>query len=267
MISFIIPAYNEAENLPELLSSLRSWASSRHEDCRLIAVDDGSRDATAEILSAFRDLPVVLVRHEVNRGVHEVFRSGFHAWSEMSAEVHDLVVTVEADNTSSLGILDTMVDRARAGDDLVLASCYALGGEVVGTNLYRHFLSFCANLILRCIPGMPRVSTFSSFYRIYRAPCLEAALRAYGPRFIEEQGFVCVVEMLLKFGMIGAHISEVPFRLDGQRRKGASKMRVGRTVRGYLHLFLRAVTGRVATPLNQKRIEERLFSNEAHGGH
>jgi dolichol-phosphate mannosyltransferase len=266
MIYFIIPAFNEAANLPALLSSFWKWSRTRHEPCHLIVVDDGSCDDTAGILRAFRDLPVTVVRHETNRGVHEVFRSGFSAWSKLPAGRQDLVVTMEADNTSSLEILDTMLIRARQGDDLVLASCYVPGGEVVGTNLFRRILSFSANLILRCTPGMPTVSTFSSFYRIYRAPFLEYALQSYGQRFIEEQGFVCVVEMLLKFGLLKARISEVPLRLDGSLRKGASKMRVLRTIRGYLGLFVHAVTGRVAKPNGQVSIEKPALQNGASAG-
>jgi glycosyltransferase involved in cell wall biosynthesis len=85
MIYFIIPAYNEEANLPELLSSLQAWSASHNENCQIIAVDDGSCDSTAGILEAFRGLPVKLVRHDVNRGVHEVFRSGFAAWLEVPA--------------------------------------------------------------------------------------------------------------------------------------------------------------------------------------
>jgi dolichol-phosphate mannosyltransferase len=266
MIYFIIPAFNEAANLPALLSSLSEWSRTRHEPSHIIVVDDGSRDATPEILRAFRNLPVTVVRHEINRGVHEVFRSGFSAWSKMPAEPQNVVVTLEADNTSSLEILDTMLIRARQGDDLVLASCYAPGGEVVGTNSFRRILSFSANLILRCTPGMPTVDTFSSFYRIYRAPFLENALRSYGSRFIEERGFVCVVEMLLKFGALEARISEVPLRLDGSLRKGASKMKVLRTIRGYLGLFVHAVTGRVAKPNGEVAMEQPAFQNEASSG-
>ena len=177
MIYFVIPAYNEAENLPELLSSIHAWAGEQGEDCHLIAVDDGSRDATAAVFSAFRLLPSTLVRHEVNRGIDGVFRSGFEAWDRFPMRPGDLVVTIEADNTSSLEILGAMVRLARGGRDLVLASCYAPGGEIVGTNLRRRILSFCANLILRCTPGMPSVYTFSSFYRVYRAP-LQARARS-----------------------------------------------------------------------------------------
>ena len=260
MIHFILPVYNEAANLPELLSSLQAWAHSRHEDCCVIAVDDGSTDASAEILLAFDGLPLTFVQHRPNRGVASVFRSGLRAWSEFAVGLHDLLVTLEADNTSGLEVLDAMVQRAHSGYDLVLASCYAPGGEVVGTNLLRTTLSFCANLILRCTPGMPKVYTFSSFYRVYRAPFVKRALTAYGEQLIQEQGFVSVVEMLLKFGLIGARIYEVPLRLDGARRKGVSKMRILTTICGYLRLFLHAASGSLARPRVENGLPKQIES-------
>jgi len=267
MIHFVLPVYNEASNLPELLSSLREWAQSRHESCRLIAVDDGSIDASAQILLEFQGLPLTLIRHGTNRGVAQVFRSALCAWRECGAGSHDLLVTLEADNTSSLDILDSMVHLARGGYDVVLASCYAPGGQVVGTNLLRKTLSFCANLILRCTPGMPKVDTFSSFYRVHRAPFVARSLGAYGDNLIQEQGFVCVVEMLLKFGLLGAHIAEVPLRLDGSRRKDASKMKVIRTIRGYLQLFLDAISGRLARPQIDADRPERIIVEEVSSSH
>jgi dolichol-phosphate mannosyltransferase len=248
MIYFVIPMYNEAANLPALLRSLAQWSREWREDCHLIAVDDGSGDETPEILDSFEDFPVTVVRHDPNLGVAAAFRSGFAAWTDFPFEADDLVVTLEADNTSSLAILRTMVDRARSNSDLVLASCYAPGGAIVGTNLIRTFLSFCANLILRSTPKMPNVCTFSSFYRVHRATLLRRAIESYGERLIEEVGFVCVVELLWKFGRVGARISEVPLRLDGSVRIGASKMKVMRTVFGYLDLFMRAATKQIASP-------------------
>jgi dolichol-phosphate mannosyltransferase len=248
MIYFIIPAYNEAPNLPELLSSLAKWARRHMEECHVIAVDDGSTDATSEILQAFTNFPLTLIQHRPNRGVAAVFQSGFQRWREFHSQPQDLVVTLEADNTSSLEILHTMVEKARSGHDVVLASCYSPNGEVVGTNLLRTTLSFCANLILRCTPGMPKVYTFSSFYRVHRGPFLNHAFTAYEDRMIEEEGYVCVVEMLLKFGLMGARICEVPLRLDGSKRIGPSKMKVLRTIRGYLQLFLHATSGSLARP-------------------
>ena len=47
MIRFVIPAYNEAENIPKLLADLAPVA--RELGARVIIVDDGSTDGTAEV--------------------------------------------------------------------------------------------------------------------------------------------------------------------------------------------------------------------------
>jgi len=247
-VYFIIPAFNEAENLPGLLASLHAWLSARARGGHLVIVDDGSTDETAKLAREFDALPITLVQHPVNLGVHCVFRNGFDAVARLSPASDALIVTLEADNTSSLEILDKMLDRAREGYQLVLASCYAPGGLVVGTTLYRTFLSWCANLILRAIPGMPRVYTFSSFYRAYQASFLMQLLEAYHERLIEMEGFVCVVEILLKSARFGARITEVPMSLDGTQRKGPSKMKTLRTIHGYFRLFAWTLTGRLARP-------------------
>ena len=211
-------------------------------------VDDGSTDETAAIARGFQELPLTLVQHPVNLGVHRVFQTGFETVARLSLSAHDLIVTLEADNTSSLEILDKMLERSREGHELVLASCYAPGGYVVGTTVYRKILSWCANLILRSIPDMPRVYTFSSFYRVYQASFLTKLLTAYGNRLIEMEGFVCVVEILLKSARLGTSISEVPMRLDGTQRKGPSKMKTIRTIRGYFRLLGWSLMGRLARP-------------------
>lgn len=254
-VYFIIPAFNEAENLPGLLASLHAWLSARARGGHLVIVDDGSTDETAKVAREFDALPITLVQHPVNLGVHCVFRNGFDAVARLSPASDALIVTLEADNTSSLEILDKMLDRAREGYQLVLASCYAPGGLVVGTTPYRMFLSWGANLILRSIPGMPRVHTFSSFYRVYQASFLKHLLTAYGERLIEMEGFVCVVEILLKSAHLGVTIIEVPMKLDGTQRKGPSKMKTIRTIKGYFRLLMWSLMGRLASPAEEPASE------------
>jgi dolichol-phosphate mannosyltransferase len=248
MIYCIIPAYNEAANLPRLLQSLAEWAGAHDERLHLIVIDDGSRDATAEVASSFTRLPLTLVSHLTNRGVDRVFWTGFETVQGLGVQESDLVLTLEADNTSSLAILGEMVERGRRGADLVLASCYAPGGRIVGVTAYRFILSWCANLLLCSLPGMPRVRTFSSFYRVYGGALFLKMMRAYGERLIEEIGFVCVVEILLKCNALNPAIEEVPLVLDGSQRQGASTMRVVRTIWGYVRLAGRAFLGRPAKP-------------------
>jgi len=249
MIYFVIPAFNEAQNLPRLLSSIDGWRRQRGLEAHVMLVDDGSTDDTSAIARSFEALPLTVASHPRNLGVHRVFQTGFQSVSRFPLGPEDLIVTLEADNTSSLEILDQMLAQTSRGVDLVLASCYAPGGAVIGTTPYRRFLSWCANLILRCIPGMPRVCTFSSFYRVYRASFLSRLLASYPESLIQTDGFVCVVEILLKASRIRARISEVPLRLDGSQRRGKSKMKTIRTIGGYFRLFAWAVLGRLARPI------------------
>lgn len=265
-IYFVIPAFNEEQNLPRLFDSIHDWRLDRGVPVRLVVVDDGSTDSTAEIASRYSKLPVTLVQHPINLGVHQVFRTAFRTVHNLAPAGEDLIVTLEADNTSSLDILDKMLARAREGNDLVLASCYAPGGGVVGTTPYRKFLSWCANLILRCVPGMPRVYTFSSFYRVYRVLFFNRLMAAYGERLIEMEGFVCVVEMLLKGARLGPRLCEVPMRLDGTRRNGASKMKTLHTIRGYLRLLEWSLSRRLARPIAVPEPAERFQTASVSSG-
>ncbi len=66
MIRFVIPAYNEAENIPKLLADLAPVA--RELGARVIIVDDGSTDGTAEVIREHaRDMHLAVVQHTTNR--------------------------------------------------------------------------------------------------------------------------------------------------------------------------------------------------------
>ncbi len=60
-LSVVLPAFNEEEALPTVVADIRRWVP----DAEIIVVDDGSKDATAQIA---HDLDCVLVRHDHNRG-------------------------------------------------------------------------------------------------------------------------------------------------------------------------------------------------------
>jgi len=89
-LTVIVPAYNEASALPATLPPLVSLVE-RH-GWRLIVVDDGSSDATAEVLAGFHDVPgVAVIRHKVRRGYGAAIKTAIRAADT------DLVVTVDAD--------------------------------------------------------------------------------------------------------------------------------------------------------------------------
>jgi dolichol-phosphate mannosyltransferase len=237
LIIIAIPAYNEEKNIGSLLERIAALGHNPAE-YRVLVVNDGSTDNTVNVVKSFQDrMPVTLLNHETNRGVGQVFRTVFAAVLDMAGP-EDIIVTMEADNTSDLAILKEMIRQVEQGSDVVLASCYAEGGGVEGSNIYRIVLSEAANLLLRLFYPIG-VRTYSSFYRAYRAEALRAAYEAYEEKLIEEDGFVCMVEALVKLSRLPLHITEVPMVLSTDKRQGGSKMKVVRTIWGYLRFIAR----------------------------
>jgi glycosyltransferase involved in cell wall biosynthesis len=80
-ISFVIPAYNEAESLPGMLNSCLETARSLLTGFEIIVVDDGSTDGTCEVVAHARaqNPEIVLVRLERNMGIAQATRAGFAA--------------------------------------------------------------------------------------------------------------------------------------------------------------------------------------------
>jgi dolichol-phosphate mannosyltransferase len=233
---FVIPAYNEEANLPSLLMDLEDrpglWAGGH-----VLIVDDGSTDATAALADSYDGpVPVLLVRQPRNRGAGRAFDRGFRLALELAGR-DDLVVTMESDTTSDLQALESMLDRARAGADVVLASHHG-EGSLVGVALHRRVLSRAAAYAIRHGAGLD-AQTVSSFFRVYRSGILRSGYDAYGEMFIRESGFACKAEILVKLVRLGAQVEEVPVSLDWSRRAGESKLRVLPTIGGYARMMAR----------------------------
>ena len=80
-LSVLIPAYNEADNIEELLTRTSQAFASLQVAGELVFVDDGSSDGTGDRVAALqKDFPWArLVRHRRNRGLTAALRSGFRA--------------------------------------------------------------------------------------------------------------------------------------------------------------------------------------------
>jgi len=230
---FVVPAYNEAENLPRLLAELESRPQYFPHGSRLIVVDDGSADGTAELAERYAGpLPVEVLRLGVNQGPGAAFRAGFAA-ALASCGPEAFVVTLEADTTGDLAALAEMIERAAAGADVVLADWV-----MVDVAPLRRALSKGAALIVRRLLGL-EARTVSSFFRVYRASALRRASERYGDELIRESGFACKAELLAKLAHLGVRIDEVPVALDTSRRVGRSKMPILRTIVAYWRMVVR----------------------------
>jgi dolichol-phosphate mannosyltransferase len=247
VIHVVTPAYNEAGNIDALLLQIEERLQPLAQRYRIVVVDDGSTDGTVARCreAASRGLSVEVLEHGTNRGPGAAFRTGFlHVLKD--ADPLDVVVTLEADQTSDPSILLRLLHRVwEGGDHIALASCYLYGGGIVGTHVHRVGLSHVANALMKKALGLSGLATLSSFYRVYQVSALRALHGRWGDAFITTRGFECMVEILYRAAVLRLRISEVPMVLDGSRRVGKSKMKVTKTSLAYLALAGRALTGRL----------------------
>ena len=238
---FVIPAFNEELNVPRLLHDLEGrpelW-----EGGSVILVDDGSTDGTVAAARAHvGEVPLVVVPQIRNQGPGRAFDRGFKMALELCDD-DDFIITMESDTTSDLSALTTMLEAARGGADVVLASLCD-GAELVNVARHRRALSHAASFVIRRGSGLD-ARTVSSFFRVYRSGALREAYAVHGDGLIREPGFACKAEILIKLDRLGAEIAEVPVSVDWSSREGESKLRVLPTVRGYARVMARQATAK-----------------------
>jgi dolichol-phosphate mannosyltransferase len=243
MILIVLPAYNEESTLPPLLDAIAYHLEEMNYAYRVVVVDDGSSDRTGAIIDAAAlDRPLVPVHHPQNLGLSEAIKTGLLKAVELAGP-RDIIVTMDADNTHTPGLIMQMVRMVREGHDVVIASRYQRGARVIGVPWYRHLLSDVGSMIFRLLLPIPGVRDFTSGYRAYRAELLKEMFERFGERFIDEPGFSCMVDILLKMRPYPLIIGEVPLILRYDKKEGVSKMKVLKTVRQTLRLIVRRRLG------------------------
>lgn len=241
MIYLLLPAYNEAPEIGPLFASVDEVLPRLKESLEIVLVDDGSSDGTAETArNTPSKAPVSVVQHPVNRGLGRALLSGFQAIAARQPAPDDVIITMDTDNTHSPQYIPDMVKKLR-GDrlNLVVASRYAPGGKEYGVPPLRRLLSKGASLFYRFFYRTPGVRDYTCGYRAYACGAIEAALKRWGDRFIEERGFPSTGEVLLKIRAIGNHMGETPFALHYERKHTPSKMPKLKTVVSTLRILLK----------------------------
>jgi dolichol-phosphate mannosyltransferase len=241
-----LPAYNEERSLPALLERcipLGSELAALGARLAVLVVDDGSTDGTIAAARSFSDrLAIEVVPHGINRGLGAALRTGIAAAIERAA-AGDFIATMDADNTHDPALLPLLLRRMKdTGSDVVIASRYAPGGREVGLSRLRQVLSRGASFLLTLTVPVQGARDYTCGFRLYRAEVLKRASALWGDRLIEEAGFTCMAELLLKLGRGGARIAESPLVLRYDLKEGASKMKMMRTISRYFELIRRIRT-------------------------
>lgn len=237
LVHIVLPAYNEEGSLVPLLNRINDLAASQPLDVWVI--DDGSTDRTAEAAAGSpSSLDVHVVTHDVNRGLGQAVQTGIRSVLAM-ADDDDVLVVMDADDTHDPALIPAMVHEIDTGADITICSRFTPGGDDSTAPRFRRLLSRGAAMTFDHVARIDGVHDFTSGYRAYRVSLLRRAADHWGERLIEEQGFACMVELLLKLRHCHPQFAEVPLVLQYDRKQGASKLRLARTLRQYFKLFVR----------------------------
>lgn len=213
-IVIVLPTYNEAENLPKLVSALFSLPL----DLAVLVVDDHSPDGTGAVADALanRHPGKVVVMHRAGKlGLRSAYIEGFHRAFELGAEA---IVQMDADFSHDPAVLIEMAKRI-ASNDVVIGSRYVRGGSLARRwPVWRKALSAFGNFYARTLLGFP-LHDVTTGYRMWR----REALQKMPLDRIRSNGYIFLVEMAYVAFLMGFRIAEVPIHF-ADRRWGKSKM-------------------------------------------
>ena len=240
----VLPAYNEGSCIGALLESFcHTFEGGRGEGFRIVVVNDGSSDDTEVVARGFEGrLDLQIINHPQNRGLAAALRTGFHAAVDMAGE-GGTIITMDGDNSHLPSLMFRMLNDISEGCDIVIASRYQPGARIRGVSGFRKLLSLGAGVLFRLILPLEGVRDYTCGYRVYRVDLMRQALNEYGEHFITEQGFSCMVDVLLKLRRYDPIVREVPMILRYDQKTSSSKMNVIKTVLQTLSLLFRRRLG------------------------
>ena len=231
MISAVLAAWDERQNVESLTRRLAAvldgHAGLRWEIVYVVEGTDGTRDVL-EALSC--EIPGIRVLYQPEpQGLGAAFRRGFAA----AAPDADVVVTMDADLNHQPEELPRLLEAfLRRGCDILVGSRFAPGGTVDRMPKWKSALSRFLNPLMKLAFRM-NVRDLTSGYRLYRREAIRAVP-------FSSNNFAFLPELLFEAAARGLLIEEEPIHFT-YRIHGQSKMRLWKTTRSYLGLFLRRI--------------------------
>lgn len=234
MIYFVLPIYNEENNLVRLIAEIRKLMP--QGTFRIIAVNDGSTDASLSLLEGLKGDDLMITGSIINMNVGAVFATGIAAVLK-EAKPEDVLFILESDQTSELSLVHPMLEEIQKGQDIVVASRYLEGGGYANFPFSRKIFSVVANRLMQSFFPVKDVNDYTIFFRAYRVGLMIQATEYFGTfGLIQSKGFAANTELLIKLNSFTSRIKELPFMYNYGKKKGKSKLKVMSTINEYFLL-------------------------------
>src|SRR3989338_2882669 len=218
-LSIILPVYNEAGSLEELYNEIKGELASAPFKYEIIAINDGSRDKSKEVLekiaSSTSDFKVL----NFNKNYGQT--AAIHAGIEHA--IGDILVPMDSDLENHPGDILLLVEKINQGYDVVSGWRQ---GRWKGNFFTRRLPSIIANKLISAITGV-KLHDYGCTLKAYRREIIQGT-----PLYGEMHRFIPAYD-----SWQGAKITEIPVRYQ-PRKHGKSNYGLSRTFKVLLDLVV-----------------------------
>ena len=218
-ICFVLPTYNEEENIGNIIQQiLREEKSQSKHTFTILVVDDNSTDETQTIVQNYisSNSKVHLVTGQ-KKGLGDAYKRGFkYALNDLKA---DLIFQMDSDGQHDTSLIPDFVSYIEEGKDVVIGSRFVEGGTTPDFSFSRLLMSKVGNLLVRYVGGITQLQDCTSGYRAIRASYLKELDFSY----LSTRGYSFQSSLICDLAWRGADISEIPIEFSS-RKGGDSKL-------------------------------------------
>lgn len=221
-LSIIVPAYNEQQNIEDLIKKIEGDVNIPFE---LIIVNDHSVDDTGEIVEKlskqFNNLK--LFENTLDKGFANAMRTGF------SQATGDAVIPIMADLCDDLSNLEAMLKKISEGYDIVCGARYIRGGARLGGPRIKALLSYLGGKTLHYLIGIP-TSDIANSFKMYRKTVLDSIET-------KSKSFEISMDITVRAYFSGFKITQIP-TIWKERTKGKTSFIVTKLLPSYLSVYI-----------------------------
>lgn len=224
-IAILIPTYNEAVSIVELLSKLTIFRTNSQYQFDLVVIDDNSPDQTADIVENLRIPWVHVLRRPNKSGIGPAYRAGFSKVLADPQFTH--IATMDADGSHRVEDLPAMFAAISSSNALILGTRWMPGGCVVNWPKSRQLLSKTGTRYAKVALGID-LNDLTGGFRIYSAELLNSLKL----KDMVATGYCFQIEMAMAADAAGAGAIQVPITFI-ERIAGESKMSLGIAIEAF----------------------------------
>lgn len=206
-ISVVTPCFNEGRNIRKNIKRIDDYLKQRFDRYEIIAVNDGSRDNTAEELFALREeIGLKVIDNKQNQGKGGAVKDGMFA----SDQENEIAMFVDSDLGIPIEELDKFVAEIKNGHDIIIASRFVQGGKIIqSVQFHRKLMEKAFRLIRMAITNNWNVKDTQCGFKVFRR---EAAMKIF-PKLTVKR-FAFDAEVIFVANKYGYKIKELPIHLQ-----------------------------------------------------